>query len=72
MYQIETDKNNKLTTDEITSTYKRIPDKMSNKVKKKIIDNKEVVKQMFVNCRDSCFITLKDYKPHLLTNPKVC
>ena len=46
MYQIEKDKYNKLTTDAITSTYKRVPDKISNKINadgKKIKENKEVV-----------------------------
>ena len=39
-----------------TSTYKKIPDKISNKVNadgKKIVENKEVVNRMFVNGRNS-------------------
>ena len=60
------------------STYKKIPDKISNKVNsdgKKIIENKEVVNRLFVNGKNSCFITLKEHKPHfsktqgLLTKP---
>ena len=46
IYQIETDKYNKLTTDATTSTYKKIPDKISNKVNadgQKIVKHKEVV-----------------------------
>ena len=61
LYQIETDKYNKLTTDATTSTYKKIPDKISNKVNadgKKIVENKEVVNRLFVNGRNSCFIPL--------------
>ena len=57
-----------------TSTYKKIPDKISNKVNadgKKIVENKEVVNRMFVNGRNSCFITLKDHKRHFLNNPKI-
>ena len=61
IFQIETDKYNKLTTDATTSTYKKITDKISNKVNadgKKIVENKEVVNRLFVNGRNSCFITL--------------
>ena len=61
IYQIETDKYNKLTTDATTSTYKKIPDKISNKVNadgKKIVESKEVVNRLFVTGRNSCFITL--------------
>ena len=49
IYQIETDEYSKLTTNAITSTYKKISDKISNKIikdGKKIIENKEVVNQM--------------------------
>ena len=55
------------------STYKKVPNKISNKVNsegKKIIENKEVVNQMFVNGSKSCFMTLKDHKTNFL-NPKV-
>ena len=74
IYQIEKDNYNKSTTDAITSTDKKIPNKISNKVNadgKKIIENKEIVNRLFVNGRNSCFITLKDHKPHFLNNPKV-
>ena len=67
-------KYNKLTTDAITSLYKKIPDKISNKAiadGKKIVENKEVVKRLFVNSRNSCFITLRHRKPHFLNNLKV-
>ena len=57
-----------------TSTYKKIPHKISNKVNaggKKIVENKEVVNRLFVNGRNSCFIMVKDLKPHFLNNPKI-
>ena len=57
-----------------TSTYRKIPDKISNKDNadgKKIVENKEVVNRLFVNGRNSCFITLKDHKRHFLNNPKI-
>ena len=56
------------------STYKKVPDKIRNKVNadgKKIIENKEVVSRMFVNGSNSCFITLEDHKSNFLNNPKV-
>ena len=74
IYQIEKDEYNKLTIDAITSAYKKVSDKISNKVNvngKKIIENKAVVNRMFANASNSCFITLKDYKPNFLNNPKV-
>ena len=52
---------------------KKILDKIRNKVNadgKKIIENKEIVNRLFVNGRNSCFITLKEQKPHFLNNPK--
>ena len=75
VYEIEKGKYSKLTTVGITSTYKNLPDKISNNVnadEKKIIENKKVVNRFFVNRRNSCLITLKDHKPHFLNNFKVC
>ena len=72
IYQTERDEYNKLTTDTITSTYKKIPDKMSNKVNAdgNINNrNKKAVNRIFLNGRNSCFIRLKDHKPKLLSNP---
>ena len=69
IYQIEKDEYNKLTTDGITSAYKKVSDKISNKVNadgKKIIENKAVVNRMLVNGSNSCFISLKDHKPNFL------
>ena len=74
IYQIKKDKYSKLTTVAITSTYKKIPDNISNKVNpegKKIIESKEVVNRFFVNRRNSCHITLKENKPNFLNNRKV-
>ena len=33
--------------------------------------NKEVIKRMFVNGKQNCFITLKDHKPNFKNNPTV-
>ena len=57
-----------------TSAYKKIPAKINNKVNadgKKIVENKDVVNRLFVNGRNSCFLTLKDHNPHFLNNPKI-
>ena len=56
------------------STYKKIPNKISKEFSadgKKIVENTEVVNRLFVNARDSCFITLKDLEPHFLNTPKI-
>ena len=52
IYQIETYKYKKLTTDAIMPTNKKILDKIRNKVNadgKKILENKEVVNRLFAN-----------------------
>ena len=49
-------------------------DKITNKVNadgKKIVESKEVVNRLFLNGRNSCFITLNNHKPQFLNNPKV-
>ena len=56
------------------STYKKIPNKISKEFNadgKKIAENTEVVNRLFVNGRDSCFITLKVLEPHFLNTPKI-
>ena len=69
-YQVYT----KLRQINATSTYKKISDKISNKVNadgKKIVENRKVVDRLIVNGRNSCFITLKDPKPHFSNNSKI-
>ena len=36
---------------------------------KNILKNKEVIKEMFVNGKQNCFITLKDHKPNFQNKP---
>ena len=52
---------------------KRSPTKLATKLMQWKENNakKEVVNQLFANGRKCCFITYKDYKPHILNNPKV-
>ena len=59
---METGKNSKLTADAITLMYKKIADKISDYERSKIIENQEVINRLFVNGRNSFFITLKDHK----------
>ena len=71
IYQIEKGKWKKLITDAIMSTHKKISDKISNKVNgdvMKIMENKEVVKRMFVYGRNSW--TVKKHKFCLLNSAK--
>ena len=48
---------------------KRLPGKLPTKLMQ--MKNKKLVNRMFVNGRNSCFITLKDQKENFLNNPKV-
>ena len=73
IYKIKRDEYNKLNTDTITLTYKKISDKIISKVNadgKKILENKEVVNQMLVNDGNSCFMTLKDHKSNFFKQPQ--
>ena len=38
---------------------------------KNILENKEVIKRMFINGKQNCFITLKDHKSKFQNNPTV-
>ena len=50
----------------ITTTQDQI-----NSQGKKILQNKEVIKKMFINGNQNCFITLKDHKPNFQNTPTV-
>ena len=49
---------------------KKTQDQINNQGKN-ILKNKEVIKRMFVNGKQNCFITLKDHKPNFQNNPTV-
>ena len=59
----------------MTTSYKKIISKKAqdqiNSEGKNILKNKEVIKRMFVNGKQNCFITLKDHKPNFQNNPTV-
>ena len=63
----------KLTTEAVTSTYKKVCDKINNKINtegKIIMGNKTALNRMFINCKNNCFITLKEHKANFLNSPK--
>ena len=74
IYQIKKHKYNKLTTDAIISTYKKISDEITNKCRladgKKVIENKEVVHQLFVKV-GTVVNHFKRSESILLNKPKV-
>ena len=73
IYKSYTDEYKKLTTGAVTSTYKKVPDKINDKINtegKRIMENKTALNRMFINGKNNCFITLKDHKENFLNNPK--
>ena len=73
IYKLDTDEYKKLTTEAVTSTYKKVPDKINDKINtegKRIMKNKTALNRMFINGKNNCFITLKDHKANFLNNPK--
>ena len=66
------DEYKKLTTEAVSSIYKKIPDKINDKTNsegKRIMENKTALNRMFINDNNYCFITLNDHKPNFLNNP---
>ena len=58
----------------ITTSYKKISKKAQDQINsqgKNILQNKEVIKKMFINGNQNCFITLKDHKPNFQNTPTV-
>ena len=56
------------------TSHKKISKKAQDQINsqgKNILKNKEVIKRMFVNGKQNCFITLKDHKPNFQNNPTV-
>ena len=63
VYKLDTDEY--VTTEAVTSTYKKVPDKINNKINKegkRIMKNKTSLNRMFINGKNNRFITLKDHK----------
>ena len=73
IYKVPKEQYEKLLNNAITTSYKEVSKKTQDQIKnqeKNILNNKEVIKRMFVNGKQNCFITLK-HKPNFHNNPKV-
>ena len=77
LYKVPKEQYEKLVNNAITTSYKKNK-KISktaqgqiNNQRKNMLKNKEVIKRMFVNGKQNCFITLKDHKPNFQNNPTV-
>ena len=61
-----------LTTESVKSPYKKVPNKINDKItskSKKIIENKTALNRILIN-GDQSFFTLTDHKPIVSNNPK--
>ena len=68
LYKIPKEQYEKLVNNAITTSYKKISKTAQGQINNQ---NKEVIKRMFVNGEQNCFITLKDHKPNFQNNPTV-
>ena len=74
LYKVPKDQYENLVNNAITTSYKKINKKAQTQINsqgKNILKNKEVIKIMFVNGKQNCFIKLNDHKPNLQNNPTV-
>ena len=71
VYKVPKEQYEKLVSNVITTSYKKISKKAQDQIGKNIMKNKEVIKIMFVNGKQNCFITLKDHKPNFEKNHTV-
>ena len=74
VYKVPKEQYGKLVNNAITESYKKISKKAQNQINNKgknILKNKEVIKRMFVNGKQNCFIALKDYKLNFQNIPTV-
>ena len=74
LHKVPKEKYEKLVNNTIIAPYKKISKKAQGQINsqgKKILKNKEVIKRMFVNVKQNCFITLKVHKPNFQNNPTV-
>ena len=74
VYKVTKEQYEKLLNNAIMTSYKKVSKKTQDQInnqRKNILKNKEVIKRMFVNGKQNCFITLKDHKPNFQNNPTV-
>ena len=73
VYKVPKEQYEKLLNNAITTSYKKVSRKTQDQINNqgKTIMNNEVIKRMFVNGKQNCFITLNDHKPNIQNNPIV-
>ena len=74
LYKVPKEQYEKLVNNAIMTSYKKINKKAQDQINsqgKNIVRNKEVIKRIFVNGKQNCFITLKDHKPNFQSNPTI-
>ena len=71
VYKVPKEQYEKLPNNFITTSYKKVNTSPDKKPRRNILENKEIIKRMFVNGKQNCFITLKDHKPNFQNNPTV-
>ena len=74
VYKVTKEQYEKLLNNAITTPYKKVSKRTQDQINnqgRNILKNKEVIKRMFVNGKQKCFISLKDHKPNVQNNPIV-
>ena len=74
LYKVPKEQYEKLVNNAMTTSYKNISKRAQdqiNRQRKNILKSKAVIKRMFVNGKQNCFITLKDHKPKFQNNPTI-
>ena len=74
VYIVPKEQYKKLVNNAITTSYKKVSKETQNQINnqgKTILKHKKVIKRMFINGKQNCFIRLKDHKPNSQNNPTV-
>ena len=74
MYRLTKEEHDKLVTNAVTTTYKKVNKSIKEKINKegkRILKDKDVINRLEINSESDCFITLKDHKENFENNPKV-
>ena len=74
VYKVTKKQCEKLLNNAITTSYKKVSKKTQDQINNQgrhIMMKKEVIKRIFLNGKQNCFITLKDHKPNFQNNPAV-
>ena len=74
VYKVPKEQYQKIGNNAITTSYKKVSKKTHEQINnqgKNILKHKEVIKRMFSNRNQNCFIILKDHNPNWQNNPTV-